>query len=286
MDADTLLHLLETERVTLTGGVPTVVLNMLNRLDNDPHRYKLFLRTIVIGGSAMPRFLVKAFEERYGIRVLHTWGMTEISPLGVTSVIPGELQKASKEEQYDHAMKQGLPIPLVEIRGRHEGEIIPWDGITLGELEVRGPWVAASYYRDDNSNSKFTTDGWLKTGDIATIDEDGFIEIKDRSKDLIKSGGEWISSVALENALMEHPSVLEAAVIGVPDQKWMERPFAYIVPKEGRTVSTDELREFLSGRFAKFWIPDEYALIAAIPKTSVGKFSKAALREKYHQDLK
>ena len=286
MDADTLLHLLETERVTLTGGVPTVVLNMLNRLDNDPHKYKLFLRTIVIGGSAMPRFLVKAFEERYGIRVLHTWGMTEISPLGVTSVIPGELQKASKEEQYDHAMKQGLPIPLVEIRGRHEGEIIPWDGITLGELEVRGPWVAASYYRDDNSNSKFTTDGWLKTGDIATIDEDGFIEIKDRSKDLIKSGGEWISSVALENALMEHPSVLEAAVIGVPDQKWMERPFAYIVPKEGRTVSTDELREFLSGRFAKFWIPDEYALIAAIPKTSVGKFSKAALREKYHQDLK
>jgi fatty-acyl-CoA synthase len=286
MDADTLLHLLETESVTLTGGVPTVVLNILNKLDNDPHKYKLFLRTIVIGGSAMPRSLVKAFDERYGINVLHTWGMTELSPLGVTSVMPGELQKVSKEEQYDHAMKQGMPVPLVEIRGRNEEGIITWDGIMMGELEVRGPWVASSYYRDNDSKGKFTADGWLKTGDIVTIDEDGFIEIKDRSKDLIKSGGEWISSVALENALMDHPSVLEAAVIGVPDQKWMERPFAYVVLKEGRNISPEELKEFLTARFAKFWIPDGYALITTIPKTSVGKFSKSALREKYYQDLK
>ncbi len=285
MDAETLLRLLESEKVTVTGAVPTVLLNMLTKLDSDPGKYKLFLRIIVLGGSAMPRFLVKAFDERYGIQVLHTWGMTEMSPMGVTSVMPSELEKASKEVQYDHATKQGMPVPLVEIRGRNEWGFIPWDGITMGELEVRGPWVASSYYRDNDAKDKFTSDGWLKTGDIVTIGEDGFIEIKDRSKDLIKSGGEWISSVALENGLMEHPSVLEAAVIGVPDEKWMERPFAYVVPKEGKNISPGELKEFLTGRFAKFWIPDGYAIIDAIPKTSVGKFFKSALREKYQFDL-
>jgi fatty-acyl-CoA synthase len=285
LDAESLLQLLQSEKVTLTGAVPTVILGILHLLDDDPDKYKLFLRTIMIGGSAMPRVLIKSFDERYGIKVLHTWGMTEISPLGVSSVITSKLQKASKEEQYDHATKQGMPIPLVEIRGRNEQGFIPWDGNTMGELEVRGPWVASAYYRDTTSGEKFTADGWLKTGDIVTIDEDGFIEIKDRSKDLIKSGGEWISSVALEVALVDHPAVLEAAVIGVPDVKWMERPFAYVVPKPGKTVSPDELREFLTGRFPKFWIPEGYAMINAIPKTSVGKFLKSALREKYNRDL-
>ncbi len=160
LDAETLLHLLESEKVTVTGAVPTVIVSMLNKLDNDPNKYKLFLRIIVLGGSAMPRFLVKAFDERYGIQVLHTWGMTEISPMGVTSVMTSELEKASKEEQYDHATKQGMPVPLVEIRGRNESGFIPWDGNTMGELEVRGPWVASSYYRDTETNGKFTY-GWL-----------------------------------------------------------------------------------------------------------------------------
>ncbi|HSB93987.1 MAG TPA: long-chain fatty acid--CoA ligase, partial [Flavitalea sp.] len=222
--------------------------------------------------------------ERYGIKMLHSWGMTEMSPLGSTAVMTSKLEKASKEEQYDHAAKQGLPVLFVEIRGRNEFGFIPWDGSTMGELEVRGPWVCSSYYRHAEPGEKFTPDGWLKTGDIVTISEDGYIEIKDRSKDLIKSGGEWISSVALENTLMGHPSVLEAAVIAVPDKKWGERPFAYIVPKAGRAVSTGELREFLTGSFAKFWIPDGYAFVENIPKTSVGKLLKSALREKYNTD--
>jgi fatty-acyl-CoA synthase len=284
LDAASLLQLFDAEKATFTAGVPTVMLNIMNLLEADPHKYKLFLRAIVIGGSAAPRFLVKFFDERYGIRVLHSWGMTEMSPLGATAVLTSKLEIAPKEEQYDRATKQGLPVPFVEIRGRNENGFIPWDGITMGELEVRGPWVASGYYHDNASGEKFTADGWLKTGDIVSIGEDGCIEIKDRSKDVIKSGGEWISSIALENALMGHPSVLEAAVIAIPDEKWTERPFAYVVPKEGTTVSADELRGFLTGKFAKFWIPDGYATIQAIPKTSVGKFLKSALRDKYLKD--
>jgi fatty-acyl-CoA synthase len=284
LDADSLLQLFDAEKVTFTAGVPTVMLSIMNKLEADPQKYQLFLRAIVIGGSAAPRFLVKFFDERYGIRVLHSWGMTEISPLGSTAVLTSKLAKAPIEEQYDRATKQGLPVPFVEIRGRNENGLIPWDGITMGELEVRGPWVASGYYQDSASQEKFTADGWLKTGDIVTIAGDGCIEIKDRSKDVVKSGGEWISSIALENALMGHPSILEAAVIAIPDEKWTERPFAYVVPKEGASVSADELREFLTGKFAKFWIPDGYATVEAIPKTSVGKFLKSALRDKYIQD--
>mgnify|MGYP001552960853 CR=1 FL=1 len=284
LDAESLLQLFESEKVTQAAGVPTVMMSILNKLDTDPHQYKLCLRTIAVGGSAAPRFLVKSFDERYGIEVLHSWGMTEMSPLGSTAVMTSKMEKASKEEQYDYSMKQGLPVPFVEVRGRNEAGFIPWDGETMGELEVRGPWVASSYYRDPEATEKFTSDGWLRTGDIVTIDDDGCIAIKDRSKDVIKSGGEWISSIALENTLMEHPSVLEAAVIAIPDTKWIERPFAYVVPREGKTISPVELKEFLDGKFAKFWIPDEYAVINAIPKTSVGKFMKSALRDLYEKD--
>ncbi|HEY4325855.1 MAG TPA: long-chain fatty acid--CoA ligase [Mucilaginibacter sp.] len=284
LDAESLLDLFASEKVTITGGVPTVMMSILNKLDADPHKYKLCLRTIMIGGSCAPRFMVQSFYERYGVTVLNTWGMTELSPLGSTAIMTSEHEKASKEEQLDHAIKQGFPITLLEIRGRNEFGLIPWDGNTVGELEVRGPSVAASYYGDTEPGGKFTDDGWLKTGDIAAISEDGCIEIKDRSKDVIKSGGEWISSVALENALMGHPSVLEAAVIAIPDQKWMERPFAYVVPRESKTISPNELKEFLGGTFAKFWIPDGYAFIDAIPKTSVGKFLKSALRERYERE--
>lgn len=284
LDAESLLQLLVSEKVTLTAGVPTVMLSILHVLETHPGKYKLSLRTIVIGGSSAPRWMVKAFDERYGIQVLHSWGMTEISPLGSTATLTSRVAAASKEEQYDFSMKQGLPIPFVEIRGRHEMGLIPWDGTTMGELEVRGPWVAASYYREEGESAKFTSDGWLKTGDIVTISPEGCIEIKDRSKDVIKSGGEWISSIALENALMGHPAVLEAAVIAIPDRKWIERPFAYVVPKEGKTVDAEELSAFLDGKFAKFWIPDGYAVVSAIPKTGVGKFLKSALREQYLRD--
>ena len=282
LDAESLLQLFETEKITVTAGVPTVMLSILHKLESNPDKYKLFLHTIVIGGSSPPRFLIKFFDERYGIKVLHSWGMTEISPLGATSVMTSKMETTSKDERYDRMMKQGLPVPFVEIRGRNESGQIPWDGITMGELEVRGPWVCSSYYRDGDPDGKFTPDGWLRTGDIVTIGEDGCIEIKDRSKDVIKSGGEWISSVALENSLMDHPSVLEAAVIAIPDEKWVERPFAYVVMKEEKTVSPDELNKFLASKFAKFWIPDGYSFIDAIPKSSVGKFLKSALRNRYN----
>jgi len=284
LDAESLLQLFEKEKVTVTGGVPTVIMSILNQLDSDPHKYNLSLHRIMMGGSATPRSLIKSFAERYGIKLIHTWGMTELSPLGSTCVQTSKQRKFSRDEQYDHASKQGFPIPLVEVRGRNEFGVVPWDGSTMGELEVRGPFVAASYYLETESQEKFTADGWLKTGDIATIDEDGCIDIKDRSKDVIKSGGEWISSVALENSLMCHPSVHEAAVIAVPDNKWMERPYAYVVLKEGKTVSTAELNEFLADKFAKFWIPNGYDFIESIPKTSVGKFLKTALRDKYAKE--
>jgi len=287
LDAESLLQLFESEKVTITAGVPTVMMSILNTLENEPDKYKLFLRIIIMGGSSVPRFLAKSFDENFGIKVLHSWGMTEMSPLGSTSVMTAKLEKASKEEQYDHIAKQGLPVPFVEIRGRNEFGFIPWDGLTMGELEVRGPWICSSYYKgEEATEEKFTQDGWLKTGDIVTISEDGFIEIKDRSKDVIKSGGEWISSVALENSLMGHPSILEAAVIGIPHDKWIERPFAYIVLREGKIISSAELDEFLATRFAKFWIPEGYHVIDAIPKTSVGKFLKSALREKFLKEHK
>ncbi|HVU98607.1 MAG TPA: long-chain fatty acid--CoA ligase [Puia sp.] len=284
LDADSLLELFEKEKVTITAGVPTVMLGILNKLDAAPGKHRLCLRTILVGGSATPRFLVNDFKERHGLDVLSSWGMTELSPMGSTAVPTSRLDAATKEQQLDHAIKPGFPTPFVEIRGRNESGLIPWDGQTMGELEVRGPWVAASYYGDDQKQDKFTADGWLRTGDIVAISEDGCIEIKDRSKDVIKSGGEWISSIALEITLMAHPAVLEAAVIAIPDKKWIERPFAYVVLKEGKTVSTDKLKDFLAGKFAKFWVPDGFAFIDAIPRTSVGKFLKSALRERYAKE--
>jgi fatty-acyl-CoA synthase len=212
---------------------------------------------------------------------MHLWGMTETSPVATASRVKSTLARSSEDEKYRIRSKQGLPSPFVELRVmRPEGEA-PWDGVTFGELEVRGPWVAASYFEAPETSDRWTNDGWFRTGDIATIDSEGYVKIVDRGKDLIKSGGEWISSVDLENALMNHPAVREAAVIGVPHPKWQERPLAVIVVKEGVHVRAEELRAFLAATFAKWQLPDGFVFASEIPRTSVGKFLKTKLREQY-----
>lgn len=282
LDPLSLLELYEKERVTITAGVPTIWLGLLNVLDANPGKYDLSsLHTMVVGGSAAPRSMIKCFQERHGLSILHAWGMTETSPVGSIGVLTSELQKEDKEVQYTYRAKQGIPAAFVEIRGRDENGWIPWDGATMGELEVRGPWIASNYYNSTEQDDRFSSDGWFRTGDIVTIDEKGYIEIKDRSKDVIKSGGEWISSVALEGALMGHPSVAEAAVFAIPSEKWVERPMACVVLKEGKTATEEELLTFIASQFAKFQLPDVIKFVQAIPKTSVGKFKKTILREEY-----
>jgi fatty-acyl-CoA synthase len=282
LDPVSLLELFENEKVTITAGVPTIWLGILNVLDAAPGKYNLSaLRSMIVGGSAAPRSMIKNFQEKHGLSILHAWGMTETSPLGSIGILTSEIQKESNEVQYDYRAKQGVPAAFVEIRGRNEDGIIPWDGNTMGELEIRGPWIASAYYNTLEQEDKFTHDGWFRTGDIVTIDKKGYIEIKDRSKDVIKSGGEWISSVALEGALMGHPSVAEAAVFAIPDVKWAERPMACVVLKEGKSASPEELNKFLEPLFAKFWLPDAYEFVKEIPKTSVGKFKKSVLREQF-----
>jgi fatty-acyl-CoA synthase len=237
---------------------------------------------MLVGGSAAPRAMIAGFQDRHGLRVCHGWGMTETSPVASVAALPGDLSQADLDTQYDYIAMQGLPLPLVELRARDEqGNEIPRDGETMGELEVRGPWVAASYHDAPECADRWTEDGWFRTGDIVSIHPRGFIQIKDRSKDVIKSGGEWISSVELENALMAHPGVAEAAVIAVPDDKWGERPLAAVVLREGAAATAEELREFLAPSFAKWWIPDRVEFVEEIPKTSVGKFRKIALREQF-----
>jgi acyl-CoA synthetase (AMP-forming)/AMP-acid ligase II len=281
LDPPSLLEAFERERVTLTAGVPTIWLGILQMLDKDPDAYDLSsLRGMVVGGSAAPRAMIEGFQERHGLNVIHAWGMTEMTPLGSVSELPSELRDASKEEQYAFRAKQGIPAPFVEIRARGADGLVPWDGESMGELEVRGPWIVSAYY-DAESSDRFTEDGWFKTGDIVSIDRYGCIEIQDRSKDVIKSGGEWISSVALENALMGHPAVAEAAVIAVPDEKWSERPLAVVVLKEGETATPDDLRAYLEPHFAKWWLPENFEFVDEIPKTAVGKFRKTALREQF-----
>jgi fatty-acyl-CoA synthase len=215
--------------------------------------------------------------------ILQAWGMTETSPLATVCRVKSTLQDLPEEELADLRAKQGVPVPLMNLRIVDPGteEVLPWDGEARGELQAAGPWVAAGYYNDERSPDSFTDDGWLRTGDVATISPDGYVQLVDRTKDLIKSGGEWISSVELENAIMAHPKVIEAAVIGIPDEKWSERPLACLVPAEGEEITLEELREFLSGRVPKWWIPNDIELIDEVPKTSVGKFSKKTLREQF-----
>jgi fatty-acyl-CoA synthase len=288
LDPESVLDLLEKEQVTLAGGVPTVWLGILDVLEKNPGRYKLHpeLR-MVVGGSAAPESMIRAFDAQ-GIRIIHAWGMTEMSPIGTVSHVRPELEKVEKE-RYAARAKQGIVVPFVEARVVNDQGEAPWDGKSTGELEVRGPWVAASYYDAGDASSvgaeekaKWTADGWFKTGDVACIDSLGYMKICDRTKDLIKSGGEWISSVDLENALMGHPKVREACVIAVPHPKWVERPLAVLVLKDkSAPVTQAELSAYLEKSFAKWWLPDEYLFEDTIPRTSAGKFLKSALRERY-----
>jgi fatty-acyl-CoA synthase len=286
LDPQSLLEDFEQEGVTITAGVPTIWMGLLGMLDKEPDKYDLSkLHSMLVGGSAAPRAMIAGFKQRHGKQVVHGWGMTETSPLATVSDFVGEIREADEETQLDFVAMQGLPLPFVELRAKtDDGEEVPWDGETMGELEVRGPWVAAGYHEDESQADRWTDDGWFKTGDIVSMHPKGFIQIKDRSKDVIKSGGEWISSVEVENALMAHPAVAEAAVIAIPDEKWAERPLAAIVLKEGQTATEEQLREHLAPKFAKWWLPDRFEFVDEIPKTSVGKFKKTALREQFAQD--
>jgi acyl-CoA synthetase (AMP-forming)/AMP-acid ligase II len=281
LDAESVLELLADEKVTITAGVPTVWMAILQALNDEPDRWDLSaLRLMIVGGSAVPRSMLEGFD-KHGLTVLQAWGMTETSPMGTICRLPPELDDASEDEKYEFRARQGMPSPYVEIRARNdEGELIPWDDEAMGELEVRGPWVAASYWRG-RGEEKFTEDGWFQTGDVVTINSRGCIRIADRSKDLVKSGGEWISSVDLENNLMAHPSVAEAAVIAMPDEKWGERPLAVVVLRDGAEASPEELREHLSTHFAKWQLPDRFEFIEEIPRTATGKFKKTELREQF-----
>jgi fatty-acyl-CoA synthase len=277
LQAEPLVAMIESERVTNGGAVPTIWADVLRHLDEHPEADVSSIRTVVIGGSACPPALMRAFEGRHDLHVRHAWGMTEMSPLGTVAVPPLGVQG---EEKWRYRETQGRLAANVEARlVGPDGESVPWDGESVGEVEVRGPWITGSYYKDDDPD-KFD-EGWLRTGDVGCLTADGFLQLTDRAKDVIKSGGEWISSVEIENHLMAHPSVKEASVVGVPDEKWGERPLASIVVKDGVEVSVEELRDFLKGRIAGWQVPERWAFIDEVPKTSVGKFDKKVLRARY-----
>ncbi len=285
---DDLLDLMQLEPPTLTLGVPTIWLAMIQIYEaslqaGSPNqgRWKLpaGLRSMV-GGAAVPESLIRAFD-RHGVWIMQGWGMTETSPVGTLSHARAELQGASVDEKFHRAAMAGVPVPLVDLRIRgHNGQDQPWDGKSVGELQVRGPFITGSYHGVGAPADKFTDDGWLRTGDVASMDTLGFMRISDRTKDLIKSGGEWISSVDLENALMAHPAVAEAAVIAIPDEKWSERPLACVAFKPGQQATPDDLNTLLlASGFAKWQLPERYEVIDAVPRTSTGKFYKLRLRE-------
>jgi fatty-acyl-CoA synthase len=282
LDPRSLLELMSTERVTGTMGVPTIWIGILQELDKDASAYDLSaLQNVMVGGAAVPEALIRAFAERHGITITQGWGMTETSPVGSMATLTSELADADTQTQYAYRARAGRPIPLVEARVRDETGIRPWDDSGMAELEVRGPFVAAAYYNAPETSDRFTDDGWFKTGDVASIDARGYIAIRDRAKDVIKSGGEWISSVSLENAIMGIPGVAEAAVVGVAHPRWQERPLALVVLRDGARCSLEAIREHLAPHFPKWWLPDGVEFVSAIPKTSVGKFQKREIRDRY-----
>jgi acyl-CoA synthetase (AMP-forming)/AMP-acid ligase II len=280
-DPQALAGLIETERVTFTAGVPTVWMGLLAYLDG--HETDLSsLRAVVGGGSAVPKALIEAFARR-GVEVWQGWGMTETGPLASLSRLTPAHDDLPEAERVRVRARQGQPVPGIRVRvvDVGTGEEVPWDGKAMGEVQVKGNWVAEAYYRPDEPVQQFV-DGWLRTGDVAVVDEHGYLQLVDRTKDLVKSGGEWISTIELESALMGHPAVAEAAVIAVPDERWGERPLACVVLKPDQSATGDELIEFIAPQFAKWWLPDRVEFVSEIPKTSVGKFDKKVLRVEFH----
>lgn len=272
-----LLDLIEQEKVTITAGVPTIWLGLVKEQDKAPRNLSS-LRLVVSGGSASPKGLIRKFEQDYGVPFLVGYGMTETSPLVSVSNFKEEMDDWTYEDKLELRATQGLTTPLIETRVINQHGEVPWDNETMGELIIKGPWIASGYYKDERTAEAFQN-GWLYTGDIAVMTPEGYIRITDRTKDLIKSGGEWISSVDLENALMTHPAVFEAAVVAMPHEKWQERPLACVVLKEEGAATKEELMAYLEQHVAKWWLPDEIVFIDEVPKTSVGKFLKAKIRD-------
>ena len=281
LQPEVLADLIESQKVTVAAGVPTIWNGLYQELQTRP-RDLSSMRALVVGGSAMPRSLIEAYERNLGVNVVHAWGMTELSPLGTVSRLQRHHLGMDEGGRWDMKARQGMPLGGVELRiVGDEGIPLPWDGETMGELQAKGPWVIRSYFKHQPTPEHFTADGWFRTGDVATMTSDGYLTITDRTKDLVRSGGEWISTVALEGALMAHERVLEAAVIAIPDEKWSERPLAVVVPADSTGVSVEELRDCLAQDFAKFEIPDKFVFVDALPRTSVGKFDKKVLRTRY-----
>ena len=281
LDCESLLDLLAREQVTFSGAVPTVWLAVAEALEKNPGRWKLApdLR-VAIAGSACPESLIRRLDS-HGIHAMQPWGMTETSPIATIARLTPEMQKLNADQQYGLRSTQGAPLPFVELRAENEHGQVPWDGEAVGELQVRGPWIAQRYFKRPDETEKWTADGWLRTGDVVSISPEGFIRIVDRSKDLIKSGGEWISSVDVENAIVGHPSIREAAVIAVPHPRWAERPLAIVVLKDGAQLDADALRHYLAARFAKWQVPDDFVAVDELPHTSTGKLLKTELRRRF-----
>jgi acyl-CoA synthetase (AMP-forming)/AMP-acid ligase II len=276
LQAAPLCRLIAETRPTVSGAVPTIWNDILRHVEEHPTDLSS-LRFVLCGGSAVPRSLIERFQQRHGVRIVQAWGMTETSPLAAIALSP---RGTPPEEEIDWRARAGRVVAGVELRiVDAAGDVLPWDGKSAGEIEVRGPWVTGGYYRDD-APEKFH-DGWLRTGDVGTVDAHGFVQITDRAKDVIKSGGEWISSVELENHIMAHPDVVEAAVIGVPDPRWEERPLACVVLRPGAATTAESLCAFLGGRVARWWVPERWSFVAEVPKTSVGKFDKKILRARW-----
>lgn len=288
LQADAIINILQREQVTIANGVPAIWLSVYEALKKNPPAEKLSLRECLVGGSALPPSLIEGLEKEFNIHCVHAWGMTEVSPLGTVCRLQPSHTLLSHDEQLKVRAKQGIEMPGVELRIiAEDGSVALRDGTTVGELQIRGAWVIDSYFKLAGKDEHFSEDGWFKTGDVGTIDEHGYMTITDRTKDIIKSGGEWISSVALEVALVAHPAIKEACVIAVPDQRWAERPLACVVLQEGYLISCEEIRTFLSGSFANYQLPDHLVTLSEIPKTSVGKLNKKELRRLYESgDLK
>jgi len=282
LDGKSVYDLIEAEGVTCTSGVPTVWLMLLNHLRDTGARFST-LKTITIGGSAAPRTMIEAFEKQHGVEVVQGWGMTEMSPIGTLGGLTPAQKTLPHDARIDQKLKAGRALYGVEMKAVDANEqALPRDGVSRGELVVRGPWITSGYYRDEAANrSAFTADGWFRTGDVATIDDQGFMTIVDRAKDVIKSGGEWISSIDLENAAMGHPAVQQAAVIGLPHPKWQERPLLIIVPRQGAELDRDTLMAFLAGRIARWWMPDDIVFLEQMPLTATGKVQKTELRRMF-----